>query len=158
MNFNTDIFTKFDKQWALVTAGSGESFNTMTISWGSMGTLWGRPVVTVYVRPSRYTHDFMEANDYFTVSFFPEECRQALGILGTKSGRDSDKVAEAGLTPESLENGVTFREASETLVCRKIYKQDLDPDAIPEEIFSKCYAPGVVPHTVYIGEVIEIKK
>ena len=69
MEYTTDVFSKFDKQWALLTAGKEDDFNTMTISWGNMGTLWERPVMTVYVRTSRYTHDFMDREDYFTVSF-----------------------------------------------------------------------------------------
>ena len=76
MNFTADIFTKFDKQWALLTAGNKDSFNTMTVSWGGLGTLWSRPVATVYVRTSRYTHEFMDREDYFTISFFPEHYKK----------------------------------------------------------------------------------
>ena len=93
MNYKTDIFGTYDKEWALLTAGSMDNFNTMTISWGGMGTLWGKPVVTVYVKPIRYTYEFLEKNDYFTLSFFPEEYRADLLTLGTKSGRDGDKTA-----------------------------------------------------------------
>ena len=78
MDFNADSFNIFDKEWALVTAGILENYNTMTISWGGLGTLWGKPVATVYVKPCRYTHSFMEQNDFFTVSFYPEQYRQAL--------------------------------------------------------------------------------
>ena len=91
MNFTTDIFETYDKQWALLTAGSMDKFNTMTISWGGLGTIWGMPVATVYVRTSRYTHDFMDDNEYFTVSFYPEEMKKTLGVLGSKSGREIDK-------------------------------------------------------------------
>ena len=84
MQFDTDIFAQFDKKWALLTAGDKEKFNTMTISWGGLGTLWGKPVATVYVRKSRYTHEFMDREDYFTVSFYPESCRRTLGVLGSK--------------------------------------------------------------------------
>ena len=75
MDFNADSFKIFDKEWALVTAGTLEHYNTMTISWGGLGTLWGKPVATVYVKPIRYTHSFLDANDYFTVSFYPEKYR-----------------------------------------------------------------------------------
>ena len=78
MEFTTDILSVFDKKWALLTAGDKDKFNTMTVSWGGLGTIWGKPVATVYVRKSRYTHDFMEDNDYFTVSFYPEEKRTKL--------------------------------------------------------------------------------
>ena len=97
MHLEADVFRKFDKQWALVTAGTPEHYNTMTISWGGLGTLWRRPVATVYVKKNRYTFEFMEQSDYFTVSFYPEEQRRALSLLGSTSGRDGDKIAAAGL-------------------------------------------------------------
>ena len=81
MHLEADVFRKFDKQWALVTAGTPEHYNTMTISWGGLGTLWRRPVATVYVKKNRYTFEFMEQNDYFTVSFYPEAQRPALSRL-----------------------------------------------------------------------------
>ena len=84
MEFKTDIFAQYDKKWALLTAGNESSFNTMTISWGGLGTIWNKPVATVYVRESRYTHEFMDNNDYFTVSFYPEEYKKVLGVLGSK--------------------------------------------------------------------------
>ena len=92
MEFTTDVLSVFDKKWALLTAEDKEKFNTMTVSWGGLGTLWNKPVATVYVRTSRYTHDFMDSNDYFTVSFYPEEFKKQLGVLGSKSGRDMDKM------------------------------------------------------------------
>lgn len=156
MNFNTDILTLFDRKWALVTAGDISDFNTMTISWGGMGTLWSKPVATVYVKPVRYTHEFMEANDYFTVSFFEEEYREALKLLGSKSGRDCDKVAESHLTPVRIgENLVGYVQAFRTLVCRKIYTQELDASAVPEAVRETYYAKEA-PHTMYIGEIIGI--
>ena len=108
MKLTTDIFSEFDQVWALVTAGTPDNFNTMTISWGGMGTLWGRPVATVYIRTSRYTHEFVDANEYFTISFYPEEYKKVLGILGSKSGREMDKMHDSGLTPKYLDKGITF--------------------------------------------------
>ncbi len=157
MELKTDIFGLFDREWALVTAGTRERFNTMTVSWGGAGTLWGKPVVTVYVKPVRFTHGFLEENDFFTVSFFPEACRKALLLLGSESGRDGDKVAKAGLTPKFLENAVTFEEAHTTLLCRKIYRQDLDTAAMPEKVVNAFYKTEAA-HTMYIGEVAEILK
>ena len=115
MEFNTDIFAQYNKKWALLTAGDNDSFNTMTISWGGLGTLWNKPVATTYVRTSRYTHEFLDNNDYFTVSFFPEEYKKQLGVLGSKSGRDMDKIHDSGLTPKSVDGSVTFEEAEVTL-------------------------------------------
>ena len=155
MKFDVDSFGIFNDVWALLTAGTKDSYNTMTISWGGLGTLWGKPVATVYVKPVRYTHRFLDQNDYFTISFYPEEYRKALMLLGEKSGRDGDKVKEAGLTPEFLEKSVTFKEAKVTLLCRKIYRQDLDVDSMPENV-AKAFYSTEAAHTMFIGEVMEI--
>ena len=108
------------------------------------------------MKPVRYTHEFMEANDYFTVSFFDEKYRKALSVMGTKSGRDCDKVALAGLTPVRIGDGIVgYVQAASTLVCRKIYRQDLDTGAIPEAVIARYYEEEA-PHTMYIGEIVGI--
>ena len=149
------VFEAFHSDWALCTAGTPDDFNTMTIGWGGLGTLWSRDVATVYVKPCRYTHDFMEKNDFFTVSFFPEEYKKDLALLGRKSGRDGDKVAETKLTPVSVGDSVGFKEASLTLLCKKIYRQDLDLSAMPAEVIADYYTEEA-PHTLYIGEVLSV--
>lgn len=156
----SSIFKLFDRQWALVTAGTEESFNTMTISWGGLGTLWNKPVATVYVRPSRYTHEFMEREPLFTVSFYGEEFRRDLGVLGSRSGRDCGKVGMTKLTPKAVETalgqGMTFAEAELTLVCRKIFRQDIEKSLMDADIAAEHYAPEEPAHTMYVGEVIEL--
>ncbi|MCR5640780.1 MAG: flavin reductase [Lachnospiraceae bacterium] len=153
MNFTTDIFGQFDQKWALLTAGDEKKFNTMTISWGGLGTLWNKPVATVYVRTSRYTHEFMDENDFFTVSFYPESYRKTLGVLGTKSGRDMDKMTASGLTPKALESGMTFEEAEVTLVCKKLFMQRMEPSNMAPEIAKQFYESDA-EHDMYIGEVV----
>ncbi|MBR6950629.1 MAG: flavin reductase [Oscillospiraceae bacterium] len=155
MKISEDVFSWFGKKWALLTAGTKESFNTMTISWGGMGTLWGKPVVTVYVKPIRYTWQFMEKSDVFTVSFYSEDFRQDLTLLGELSGRDGDKISRTKLTPAFLAEGVSFREAEITLVCKKIYAQDLDRGAMPENVRNTIYATEA-PHRMYVGEVVGV--
>ena len=155
MEFTTDILSVYDKKWALLTAGNEGSFNTMTISWGGLGTIWGKPVATVYVRTSRYTHEFMDSNEFFTVSFYPEECRSILGVLGSKSGRDMDKMKESGLTPVKTGDSMSFKEAEVTLVCKKIFKQQLDVANMPEDVARSLYE-GQAPHDMYIGEIVGI--
>lgn len=155
MNFNTDIFTKFDKDWAILAAGTVEDHNGMTVSWGGMGTLWGKPVVTVYVRPNRHTYGYTESNERFTLNFFTEDYRKALAVMGSKSGRDCDKDAEAGLTAVAAGESVGYRQAQTTLVCRKLYAADLDGSAIPQEILDTFYDPEPI-HRMYIAEVEEI--
>ncbi|MBQ3104741.1 MAG: flavin reductase [Lachnospiraceae bacterium] len=155
MDFQTNIFQQFGEKWALVTAGDKEDFNTMTVSWGGLGTIWNKPVATVYVRTVRYTHEFMDKSEYFTVSFYPSEYKKILGVLGARSGREMDKKNNSGLTPRFLADSVTFEEAEVTLLCRKLFRQRIDPENIPSDIQATFYE-GDAPHDMYIGEVVEI--
>lgn len=159
------VFELFEKQWALVSAGSPEHFNGCTIGWGCMGTVWNKPVVTVFLHPARYTREFLTENDCFTVCFFPESCRKALGIMGSRSGRDGDKVRVAGLTPVAVGDSVGYREASRTFLCRKLYQHRLDKDDLAPEIQAyyrvhpKVYPPDEdgewQPHWIFVGEILE---
>lgn len=150
-----DAFDEFGSKWALVTAGSMEDHNSMTVSWGGVGCLWGKRVATVYIRPNRHTYGYFEQNEYFTVSFYPEACKQALGVMGSRSGRDCDKDREAGLTPLSCGGTVTYREARRTLLCKKLFAQEMLPENFTPEVIRKFY--GSEPaHKMYIGEIIEI--
>ncbi len=155
MEFNTEVFGLFDKKWALLTSGNENDFNTMTISWGGLGTIWNKPVVTVYVRQSRLTHDYMDKNDLFTISFYPEEYRKILGVLGKKSGRNMDKMHDSGLTPVKAGDSMSFKEAEVTLVCRKMFRQTLEKENMPEDI-AKSFYGGNDLHDMYMGEVVEI--
>ena len=150
------VYDAFARSWALVTAGEMGHFNTMTVSWGGVGSLWNRPVATVYIRPSRYTYEFMEQYDYFTVSFYPEEYKKALGLLGSVSGRDCDKVGKAGLDPVPYGGSVTFAQAKTTLLCRKLYHQDMDPEQVPEDVRARFYGEGETYHRIYIGEIVSV--
>ena len=91
-----NVFSLFDDQWTLITAGTPEHCNTMTASWGGLGVLWHKNVATIYVRPQRYTYEFLETSEFFTLSFFDEAWRQQLSYCGTVSGREADKVASCG--------------------------------------------------------------
>ena len=148
-------FEKFNSDWALLAAGPAEKCNAMTISWGSMGTIWGKPVITVYVRPDRYTWGFLKENDTFTVSFYPEQYRDALMYMGRESGRDGVKAAAAHLTVKPLDGCVTFSEAQETFVCKKLYMHQLDRNACPEAA-KQIYRGGVEPHWLIMGEVTDV--
>lgn len=153
--FNLAPLYTLDKEWALLTVGNKEKFNAMTISWGGLGTLWHKPVVTVYLRPNRYTYEFMENNEYFTISFYDEDYKQDLITLGTKSGRDIDKISLTKLTPEFLKEGTTFKQAKLTIICKKMYYQDLDINNIPTDEIDKFYKNEPV-HRMFIGEVVDI--
>ena len=97
-DLNLNPFQLIGKDWMLITAGTKEQVNTMTASWGGMGVFWGKNVMTAYIRPQRYTKEFVDANDTFSISFFGEEYRKMLAYCGKVSGRDEDKIAKAGLT------------------------------------------------------------
>lgn len=144
--------------WALVTAGTEEDgWNTMTIGWGTAGVLWSLPTVTVFVHPWRYTHQFLLDNDCFTVQLFDNQHKQDLGILGSKSGRDGDKVALTSLTPTAIEHGMTFAEATTTLVCKKIYTHAIELDQMPADIRARLgafYAHEA--HTVFVGQLVDV--
>ncbi|WP_074717441.1 flavin reductase [Ruminococcus flavefaciens] len=154
-SFQTDIFKKFQRQWAVITAGSAEKNNSMLVAWGSMGTLWEKPVVTVYAAHSHYTHQFLTESEYFTVSFFPNDLRKRIVKFGTKSGRDTDKNALAGVTPRFTEHGLTFEEAESAIICRKLYADDFELAKLPPEI-AKIYPNTNEIHTMFIGEVVEL--
>ena len=149
-------FTKIGKEWMLVTAGDEEKHNTMTASWGGRGIMWGKNVVSVYIRPQRYTKEFVDANELFTLSFYDESYRKALNICGSKSGKDCDKEAEAGLTPYYTDGTTAFEEANMILVCKKQYHQDMSSEHFDEkENDSRCY-PGKDYHTMYMAEILKV--
>ena len=154
------VFGMFKNQWALATAGTIYNFNTCTIGWGSLGTIWTRAagdIVTIYVNPERYTSEFLLANDYFTVSFFPEQYREDLQYLGTHSGRDEDKVARTKLTPVKAGESVSFKEAELTFVCKKIYTHQFDKDKMDPEVYQAVYGyRDWVTHYEFIGKVVDV--
>jgi len=147
------------QQWLLLTAGdfAAGQFNTMTVGWGSLGTMWGKPFAQIVVRPTRYTYEFMERYDTFTLCAFPENHRQALQLLGTKSGRDGDKIAEAGLTPIASTQVAApgFAEAELIVECRKIYWADMDPAHFLDPSIEKNY-PQKNYHRIYFGQIVAI--
>lgn len=150
-----DALNLIGKQWMLVTAGSKDSYNTMTASWGGIGWLWNKAVAFVFVRPERYTHEFIEKNDRLTLSFYTEEYRSALQLCGTKSGRDTDKAAETGLTPLSLESGaMTFEQARLTLDCKKLFKASMEEaNFLDKELVERWYGAHGGMHDVYVVEI-----
>ena len=148
-----------DLDWLEVSAGKEGNMNLMTISWGTIGELWGKPVFTVFVSTSRYTHRFMEENDYFTVTPVPASMRDKLSYLGRASGRDEDKVAGAGLTVEFTELGnPIYAEADLAIECKKLYGQQFDADLMPAEQRQWYERSGLGIHYMYIGEIVHVWK
>lgn len=153
----TDNFVRtIGKEWMLVTAGDKEKFNMMTASWGGIGFLWNKPVAFVFIRPERYTYEFIEKQPGFTLSFMGEEHKEVHKICGSKSGRDLDKVAATGLTPVFTENGnVTFAESRLVLECRKLYAADIDKECfLVPDIYENWYGAKGGDHKMFIAEIV----
>ena len=157
-------FNPFDlvgKEWMLITAGNeSRGYNTMTASWGHLGTIWGHsvsnPTAVIYVRPQRYTKEFVDREAYFTLCFFDEKYHKALGYLGSHSGRDGDKVKHVGMTPVFAEDTTYFAEAKLVLVCRKLYQQTLKEECfVDHSVVEDCY-PKRDFHDLYIGSIAKV--
>ena len=155
LSFNP--FTKIAKEWMLITAGDEEKSNTMTASWGGLGIMWGKNVATAYIRPQRYTKEFVDNCAAFTLSFLSEEYRKALSICGTVSGKNvEDKWAEAGLHPYYVDGTTAVEEADMVLVCKKLYAQDMLPECFIETECDTKWYPEKDYHTMYIAEIEKV--
>lgn len=152
-----NVFKLLDKDWMLVTAGNLDNFNTMTASWGHLGIIWNLPVAIAYVRPQRYTYQFVQKHVDYTLSFFTEQYRSALNFCGAHSGRDCDKMAETGLTPVQTERGnVIFREARMVLECRKVYSDRLRKSNFILPRVALRHYPKDDFHRFFMGEIVNV--
>lgn len=156
-----NVIQLIGKEWMLVTAGKKDSYNTMTASWGGIGYIWERPSTFIFIRDVRYTYEFLQREESFTLSFFPEKYRKALKICGTKSGRDTDKVKEAGLTPIETPSGLmSFGEARMIIECKKELVQELDYKNLTgpyrSKIMEESYHEEPSKHQLFISEIINI--
>lgn len=150
------VFSLIGDRWMLVAATdkSGRT-NAMTASWGGMGVLWGKKVAFVFIRPQRYTKRFVDEAAKFTLSFFDDSYKNMLGYMGKVSGKDEDKIAKSGLTVTDRNGAPVFKEASLTLVCRKMYRDTLkEENLIDKSIIEKWY-PQRDYHDVYVAEIVE---
>lgn len=145
---------RISKQWALASAQKPDgAVNTMTISWGGLGYLWNQPVAFLFVRPQRYTYEFVESADGFSLCFFPENVTaRNCSTGGTISGRDEDKIAHCGFTVAHQDGVPYFEEAEAVLICKKIYAQDLTGDCALSELVTNQYPTGDY-HRMYVGAI-----
>lgn len=151
-----NMFDAIGKEWMLVTAGTPEKFNMMTASWGGTGILWGKTVAFIFIRPERYTYEFIEKGDTLTLSFLGEAHRDIHKICGSQSGRDIDKVAASGLKPYVTENGnIAYEQARLILECKKLYADFIDADNFVDKLLiSRWYGEGHGGfHKMYILEI-----
>ena len=149
-------FTKFSKEWALLSSGTKKKANTMTIGWGGVGVIWGKNVAYLFVRESRYTKELMDAGDFFSVAFLNEEYRDALRYCGAHSGRDGDKFKDSGLNL-AAKHGIPYPdEANLVLLCQKMATVPVTKEMFDvPEIYEKWYKDEDY-HTMYVGEIMEV--
>jgi flavin reductase (DIM6/NTAB) family NADH-FMN oxidoreductase RutF len=150
-----NVFRLIGHDWMLVCAEKNDRFNAMTASWGGMGVIWRKKVAYVFVRPQRYTYEFIEKSDKLTLSFFSEEYREALRICGTKSGREVDKISHMGLKYSIRDGACIFDDASVSVICSKLYAQDLEKCCFTKDIADSFYSNGGY-HKMYICEIKDI--
>lgn len=158
-DFKGNPFEMIGKDWMLVTAEKEGKVNAMTASWGGMGVMWNRNVVYIFVRHSRYTKEFIDSSDTFSLSFYDtEKYRKELSYFGTVSGRDEDKVQKTGFTVQHENEVPYFDEANTVLICKKLSRHPISADGfIGESIDSQYYADKDY-HEMYIGEITQILK
>jgi flavin reductase (DIM6/NTAB) family NADH-FMN oxidoreductase RutF len=146
--------------WLLLTCGdiSKGHYNSMTVAWGGIGIMWNLPIAMVVVRPTRYTFGFINEYPTFSLCAFPKEYKKALNLLGTKSGRDGDKISESGLTPTAAVKiaAPTYKEADLSIECKKIYFQDFIPEQFLDKRIEKQYPLNDYHRMVY-GEIEAIR-
>jgi len=154
---DANFYALLEDRWGVVTA-AGEKVNPMTVSWGGVGRLWNKPVCTVYLRPQRFTFGLMNDAKYFSLSFFPEDRHDVVVLCGSKSGRETDKVKEYGLTVMEDQAAPYFAESDLVLICRKLYVQDFDPACFADGTLDEKNYPGKDYHRMYIGEIQTVLK
>lgn len=151
-------FEMIGKDWMLITAENAGKVNTMTASWGGMGVLWNKNVVFVFIRPSRYTKEFVDNSEKFSLLFFKEEYKDKLTYLGRVSGRDENKIEKAELTVSYADDTPYFEEADMVLVCKKLYAQNMDENCfVSKDFYDKMFPAGDL-HTVYVAEIESVYK
>ena len=153
--YNKNFFTEIDEKFGIVVSGNKEiSCNGMTVSWGGIGVIWNKYVCYLFVRKSRYTHDFFDKTNKCSISFLNDEYKKEKGIFGTKSGRDLDKFEATNLTKEydSMLDTYYIKEADYAFLLESLYQVDLTEDNMPEEVKNKFYGTHDI-HTMYVCEI-----
>ncbi len=155
-----DANKMFDKEWAVLAASKNDGkSNCLTISWGSYGELWGKPIMVAYVRPERFSHEFIEDSEYYSINFFDEKYKKDMLYLGTHSGRDEDKVSKVNFHYVDGEKCKYFEEANLVFILKKIYSDDFKKENFYEKsIIDSVYGEHGQLHTFYIGEIVEVLK
>jgi flavin reductase (DIM6/NTAB) family NADH-FMN oxidoreductase RutF len=149
-------FQAIGKEWMLITAGNKEKMNTMTASWGGFGVMFGKNVVFIVVRPQRYTKEFIDREETFSLSFLDKKYRNVMSYLGSVSGRDEDKITKSGLSVSYYDTTPYFNEANLVLICKKLFMQPLDGNTLINEKLESTWYPLKDYHTLYIAEITSV--
>lgn len=152
---NKSPFQLIGKEWMLITAQREDRINAMTASWGGFGVMWHKNVAFIVIRPQRYTKEFVDYADTFSLTFFDKEFKKDLSYFGTVSGRDEDKIKKTGLTVAHSDQTPYFTEANLAIFCNKLFTQEYKPQGFIDERINECY-PDQDYHTLYIGEITKI--
>ncbi len=155
-DLNQSTFQLIGHDWMLITAGKEDKINTMTASWGTFGIMWGKNVISIVVRPQRFTKEFIDFSSTFSLTFFDESHKKDLEYLGSVSGRDEDKLSKTNLTVTYIDNTPSFEEAKLTIICEKLYAQELNPESFMDTTLDKQFYSEKDYHTIYIAEVKKI--
>jgi len=149
-------FQAIGKEWMLIAAGNKDKKNAMTASWGGLGVMFGKNVAFIVVRPQRYTKEFIDNEDTFSLSFLDKKYRNILNYFGTVSGREEDKIAKSGLTVSYYDTTPYFNEANMVLICKKLCAQPFDSDSMIYENIKSTWYPQQDYHTLYIAEITNV--
>lgn len=153
---SNEMFNMIDKDWMLITAKKDGQVNTMTASWGGFGSVWGRPVAFIFIRPQRFTKEFVEASENFSLSILKDGHRKELNYLGTISGRDEDKIANMGLEVLEKNDIPYFKESKKVFLCKRLYRQEMLEECFIDDKLPTKHYPTKDFHIMYIAEIEEV--
>lgn len=156
LKWSCNPFTRIGSDWMLIGAYKGEKLNMMTASWGGLGILWNKPVAFLFIRPQRYTKEFVDASSALSLHFFTEDYREQLTLCGSRSGRDIDKTAACGFSLWERKEAPVFEQAETVLLCHKLYTQSILPEGFFDSSMEQKFYPGQDYHQLYIAEISEV--
>lgn len=153
---NKNAFSMIGDEWMLITASDGEKVNTMTASWGGLGVFCNKNVAFTFIRPQRYTKEFIDSSDTFSLSVLGEEHREALSYLGRVSGRDEDKIAKTSLTVTADGDTPYFEESEVVIICRKMCEMEIEEGSFFNNQYCDRFFPNKDFHTLYVSEIVKV--
>lgn len=149
-------FKLIGKEWLLISAQKDNKVNTMTASWGGLGIMWAKEVAFIVIRSSRYTKEFVDASDTFSITVLDESYKKTLGYLGSVSGRTEDKIEKSGLTVKYSQETPYFGEGRVVMICKKLFAQEMTPESLTEAGLEEQFYSDKDYHTMYVAEIKQV--